>query len=194
MARPREFDTEEALEQALQVFWTKGYEAASLCDLIAAMGISKSSFYETFGSKHALFLTVLDRYNDKVAGCQAEQLIEAAGSVKAGIATVFEDLIERMADGGDRRGCFLNNCAVEIAPHDPAAAAKVSVGLGRMEASFLAAIEEGQARGEIPARHSAAALARYLTGALNGLMVLAKGGRNRLALKEVAGIALAALD
>jgi TetR/AcrR family transcriptional repressor of nem operon len=170
MARRREFDTEEALEQALQVFWTKGYEAASLCDLIEAMGISKSSFYDAFGSKHELFLTVLDRYNDKVAGCQAEQLIEAAGSAKAGIAAVFENLIARMVDGGDRRGCFLNNCAVEIAPHDPAAAAKVSVGLGR------------------------AALARYLTGALNGLMVLAKGGRDRLALKEVAGIALAALD
>ena len=120
MARPREFDTEEALEKALQVFWAKGYEAASLCDLIGAMGISKSSFYEAFGSKRDLFLATLDRYNEHEAGRHARDLIEGAESVRAGIAAVFERQIEVMAGQGDRRGCFLNNCAVEMAPHDPA--------------------------------------------------------------------------
>lgn len=194
MARPREFDTEEALEKALGVFWAKGYEAASLCDLIAAMGISKSSFYEAFGSKRELFLATLDRYNEQEAGRRARDLIAGAETVKAGIAAVFEHQIEVMAGQGDRRGCFLNNCAVEMAPHDPAALSKVSAGLGLMEEAFLEAIERGQEAGEIPARHGAAALARYLTGALNGLIVLAKAGRDRLALKEVARIALAALD
>lgn len=194
MARPRAFDTEEALEKALGVFWAKGYEAASLCDLTQAMGISKSSFYEAFGSKRELFLATLDRYNEREARRQARELIEGAESLKAGIAAVFDHQIEVMAGRGDRRGCFLNNCAVEMAPHDPAALAKVSAGLGLMEEAFLEAIERGQAAGEISSRHGAAALARYLTGALNGLIVLAKAGRDRLALREVARIALAALD
>ena len=194
MARPREFDTEEALDRATEVFWSKGYEATSLCDLIAAMGISKSSFYDTFGSKHELFLAALDHYNSGVAGRGAEALIAGAESARAGIAAIFDHHIGLMADQGDRRGCFLNNCAVEVASHDPAAAAKVSAGLGRMEAAFLEAVERGQAAGEISGRHSATALARYLTVSLNGLIVVAKAGRDRLALKEVARIALAALD
>lgn len=194
MGRPREFDESQALDAALQVFWDKGYESTSLADLIAAMGISKSSFYDTFESKHALFLAALDRYNEGGSGGDIAALIAGAGSVRAGIAAVFEGVIERMAGRGDRRGCFVHNCAVEVAPHDPAAAAKVSAGLGCMEEAFLAAVERGQAAGEIPARHDAVALARYLASSLNGLMVLAKAGRDRLALRQVVDITLAALD
>ena len=126
MGRPREFDEQQALDAALQVFWDKGYEGSSLADLIAAMGISKSSFYDTFESKHALFLAALDRYNEDGSGGEVARLIEGAASVRAGIAAVFEGVIERMAGQGNRRGCFVHNCAVEVAPHDPAAAAKVS--------------------------------------------------------------------
>ena len=62
MARPREFDTTEALSQAMQVFWSKGFKATSLNDLLDAMGLSKSSFYDTFGSKHEVFLETIEHY------------------------------------------------------------------------------------------------------------------------------------
>ena len=68
MARPREFDANDALEQAMQVFWDKGYQSASLNALTEAMGISKSSFYEAFGSKHELYLSALEHYNATVSG------------------------------------------------------------------------------------------------------------------------------
>ena len=69
MARPREFDATEALSKAMDVFWTKGYEATSLCDLLEAMDLSKSSFYDTFGSKHEVFLDTI-RYYKKTMTAQ----------------------------------------------------------------------------------------------------------------------------
>ena len=66
MRRPRECDTTEALNEAMQVFWTKGFEATSLNDLIGAMKLSKSSFYDTFGSKHEVFLAAIEHYKKTV--------------------------------------------------------------------------------------------------------------------------------
>jgi TetR/AcrR family transcriptional repressor of nem operon len=194
MPRPREFSTEEALEQAMQVFWSKGYEAASLRDLTGAMGISKSSFYDTFGSKHALYLATLDRYVDTVSACSIDGLIRQAPSPKVGIANVFRGIVESLLRTDDRRGCFVVNCAVEMACHDTNAAGRVAEGLANMENAFHRAVETAQAEGDIPAARDARALARFLTGALNGLVVMAKANPNRDALEDMVGVTLAALD
>ena len=78
MGRPREFNTEEALEKAMKVFWAQGYEAASLHDLTRAMAISKSSFYDTFGSKHDLFISAIKHYNKTVASRLISEIIRQA--------------------------------------------------------------------------------------------------------------------
>jgi TetR/AcrR family transcriptional repressor of nem operon len=194
MARPREFNVDHALDQALQVFWSKGYETASLRDLIGAMGISKSSFYDTFGSKHELFLTVIDRYNSTVAACGLEAMIQESPSPKAGIGNLFQGIIETMTRGGEKRGCFLNNCAVEVACSDPQAADRVASGLARTEETFYCAIRRGQKLGEIGADKEPRALARYLTGMLNGLLVMGKANPDRKTLQDVARVAMTALD
>ena len=62
MARPKAFDVERALDRAVEVFWTRGYEATSLCDLLEHMEIGRQSLYDTFGDKHGLFLAALERY------------------------------------------------------------------------------------------------------------------------------------
>lgn len=194
MGRPREFDEMQALEQAMGVFWARGYDATSLCDLLGAMDLSKSSFYDTYGSKHELFLSTLDHYNRTVASKHAAAAIDAAPSAKAGIAAVFQGAVDCAAGGGAQRGCYLNNCAVEIAPHDPGAAKRVCNGLGQIEATFHCALRRAQEEGDLPADRDTRALARYLTSSLNGLMVMAKANPERAALEDVVRIVLQTLD
>ena len=193
MARPREFNTDVALEQAMQVFWAKGYEATSLQNLIHAMGISKSSFYETFGSKHELFMSAIEHYEDTVTKRLAG-VLEGAAPARMAIAEVFDAIIKAAVAEGDRRGCLLCNSAVEVSPHDSEAAALVATGLARVENAFHRAVVRGQDAGEIPAERDARALARYLTSSANGLQVMAKASPNRAALENVAGIVLSVLD
>lgn len=194
MVRPREFDAEEALERAMQVFWSKGYEAASLQDLTTAMGLSKSSFYGAFGCKRDVFLAAIQRYGDTVAGKGASAVIEAAGGGKAGIAAVFRRYVNDVLEHGDTRGCFLNSSAVEMGPRDEDCAGRIARGQARVEEAFFAAVEQGRQRGEISAREDARSLARYLTSSLNGLMVMAKANHSRFALEDVVRVTLSALD
>lgn len=195
MARPREFDKTEALERAMEVFWAQGYDATSLCDLLSAMGLSRSSLYETFGSKHELYLAALDHYNRTVTAKRVAAVIAAHDSAKAGIAAVFHGLIDSMVEApGGCCGCFVNNCAVEVAPRDPAAARRVCAGLDHVEAAFCDALGRARAAGEIPDDRDTQALARYLNSSLNGLMVMAKARPERAALEDVARIVLQALD
>ncbi len=194
MARPREFNQGEALESAMQLFWAKGYEATSLSDLVGAMGLSKSSFYDTFGSKHALFLSAIDHYNETVASRRAAALIAGAGGGRAGIAAVFERIAGDMAGRDGRRGCFVNNCAVETAPHDDAVAERVCAGFACIEEAFYEAVRRGQVDGEIAAGRDARALARFLTSSLNGLIVMAKADPDRAALEDVVGVVLSAIE
>ena len=194
MARPREFNVDQALDQAMQVFWSMGYESASLRDLTAAMGISKSSLYDTFGSKHELFLSAIDRYNTTISSCSLDAMIQQSPSPKTGIRIAFEAVIDRMVEEGEVRGCFVSNCAVEVACHDSAAANRIAEGLSNMEEGFYRAIERGQTLGEIPATREPRALARYLTSTLNGLLVMAKAKPDRETLQDVVGVALTVLD
>ena len=129
MARPREFNPDDAVEQAMQAVWSKGYEATSLSDLTRAMGISRSSFYETFGSKHGLFLEAIERYRDTTVERAVAEL-EGDGPARAAIAGVFGRVVDNAVGRGDRRGCFVCNCATEVSPHDPEAAARVAACLG----------------------------------------------------------------
>lgn len=192
MGRPRQFDRDEALERAMEVFWAKGYEAASLHDLTGAMGLSKSSLYETFGSKHELFLAAIGRYREAVVDPLAARL-ESDRPARVVLAEVFGEVIERAVRLRDSRGCFLGNCAVETAPGDPAVAAKVRAGLERIEDGFHGLLRRGQEAGDIPAGADARALARFLTGALNGLLVMAKAGHERERLEDVVRVSLSVL-
>ena len=176
----------------MRVFWARGYDATSLCDLIEAMGISKSSFYETFGSKHDLFLASLDYYRDNVVSLMSLKLA-CAKSPRAGIVAAL-NLVLDPGPQDQPQGCFAGRCAVEIAGRDPAAATRIATSIEHTVDAFHGAVVRAQALGEIPADRDARALARYLVSGLNGLRVMAEAKADRAALTDIVRLTLATLD
>jgi TetR/AcrR family transcriptional repressor of nem operon len=193
MARPRTFEETAALDAAIGCFWRRGYEATSVRDLAAAMGISGTSLYNTFEDKHALFVRALERYMDSAARERIARL-ETSLPPRAAIREFIAGVIDRSVDDHDRRGCFLINSALEVAPHDPKLGAEIAARLGEIEQFFRRAIVAGQADGTIPRARDASDLARLLLGILLGIRVLARTNPDRALLEGMARPALALLD
>jgi TetR/AcrR family transcriptional repressor of nem operon len=152
--RPREFDKEAALDAAMGLFWRQGYEATSLDDLTRAMGLSRSSFYGSFGSKHDVLLAAIQRYNDSRFAL-LEQLVAAEPDPGRALRVAVAGISNSR---GSREGCFLINSAVELAPHDPEVEALSRRHLDRLEA-LLAGLMARQAGGPAACWRSPSALA-----------------------------------
>jgi TetR/AcrR family transcriptional regulator, transcriptional repressor for nem operon len=193
MARPREFDIEDALSRAMELFWSKGYDATSLDELCAATGLSRSSFYATFGSKRKLLLRSVDRYveqrNPRIA-----VLLAQPSPIREGFAALAREFIDQIVSGPGRRGCFLGNCAAELPRNDRAALAHVRQGLEATTATFRDALERAGARGELPAGADIEALARFLTASFQGLRLVGKVNPDRGVLEDIATTMLRCLD
>jgi TetR/AcrR family transcriptional repressor of nem operon len=139
MARPREFDADDALAAAMDVFWDHGYDAASLRELLSGMGLTRGSLYKAFVDKKSLFLKVLDRY-------EAEAVIPAVVVLTMGpsdglerIDRVFESVVDT-AQKGDRRGCLLCSAAAGPAAVDEDIAKIVHAQLEKMRQAFEEAL------------------------------------------------------
>jgi len=193
MARPREFDEVTALEAAIECFWRRGYEATSVRDLADKMGLSAPSLYNTYGDKHALFAQALERYLDHSTRARIERL-EKSLPPKQAIRRFIEEIIERSVNDRERRGCFLINSALEVAPHDKELGALIADRLAEIEAFFRRSIKTAQAEGHVPRDRIAKDLARLLLGVLLGIRVLARSKPERALLEGVARPALALLD
>ncbi len=193
MARPRKFDRQYVLDKAVDVFWSNGYSGTSLSNLTEAMGLSKSSLYDSFGGKHELFLTAMDHYRGNVTA-RIRSIVDLNAPPKQIIANVVGRSIDRILAPSGKRGCFMNNCASEVAPVDPQAAERCAAGFGVMEDTFCHLIERGQRQGSIHGGKNARALARFLTVTINGIMVVGKANPDREYLTDIADTALAVMD
>ena len=193
MARPREFNVDIALERAMDVFWSKGYEATSLDDLCGVTGLSRSSFYATFESKRSLLLRSVDRYveqrNPRIAAILAQPL-----PIRDAFAALAQQFIDQIVSGPGRRGCFLGNCAAELPRIDRAALAHVRKGLESTEATFREALTRAKARGELPVGADVTALARFLMSGFQGLRLVGKVNPDRTTLEDITGTMLRCLE
>lgn len=193
MPRSKVFDSDNALDAALDLFWRKGYEAASLTDLTAAMGLSKSSLYNAFGDKRDLFCAALARYEQVHMAQALAVLKDERRPVPIRIEAFLRRILVARFGRGDRRGCFIGNTAIEVAPHDPLIAARVAGALKLIEDSLAAALAEGQETGEIAPEADARALARFFTAAAQGLRLMSKGEADAAALDDVVRVTLSVL-
>ena len=192
MARPREFDEAAVLDAAMDCFWREGYEATSVRDLAARMGIAGTSLYNAFGDKRRLFREVLRRYAEQ----STRERIARLGSTlppKQAIQAFLGEIVERSVNG-DRRGCLLVNTALESATHDPELRTEVAARLGEIEIFFHRAVTAAQADGSVPPDRDPSDLARLLLGVTLGLRVLARSNPQRELLEGVVRPALALLD
>jgi TetR/AcrR family transcriptional repressor of nem operon len=182
MPRPREFDEEQALDSAMELFWAKGYEGTSLSDLEAALGVGRQSLYNVFGDKRQLFLASLDRYRR-----QASEALVALASGGAGIDAIreyFHASLELLAGPEARRGCFVARSLVDHGQHDPDVARRCNVTNHNVQESLTTALRTARARGEIGRDVPIEATARALTAQLSGLSVLARGDATKAELKD----------
>jgi TetR/AcrR family transcriptional repressor of nem operon len=164
MARPIQFDEARAVDRALKLFWRKGYQAASLAELLGAMGIGRSSFYAAFGSKRRLFIRCLDLFAERLAG-----MLGAAGGDSPPLDALqgfFERTGSASPDARTQWGCLLVNSVIELAGVDDDLAAHAGAHLAAMERHFQTCLE---AAGAAPTR--AEALASVLMLVNEGLRV-----------------------
>jgi TetR/AcrR family transcriptional repressor of nem operon len=169
----REFSVEAAAQQAMEVFWSRGYNGASTRDLERTMGIGAGSLYAAFGNKDGLFVAALDRYIEQFAPLrQALRESVAAGTpVKDALREWFRVVRERIS-ADSHHGCLAVKAAMERGGQDPEVAARVHRLFTGLEAALIEVIARGQERGEITSDRTPQDLARFLVMALNGLRLL----------------------
>lgn len=191
MARTKEFNPDNALNVAMEIFWQRGYEATSVQDLCVQMGINKGSFYNTFGSKRALFLAALDRYVKLHE--PAPDLVESLGSAKEAIAQIFYDIRELSIADVNCHGCMMVNTIVELAPHDAEIATLSEANRKDYEDTFYHLLSIAREMEEVSAKLDLRATARFLTNAMYGLRVTAKTVRDRAILEDIVNTTLSVL-
>jgi len=192
IGRPIEFDRAVALEQAQQLFWRKGYCGTSLADLLAGMGLSKSSFYQAFKSKHDIFQQSIQRYlNERTT--MMRQRLKANPTAYAFIKEMLYSVASNSGIKEYRKGCLVMNTACEFGQSDEVVAKAVRDSVEAFIAVFEEAVILGQQQGDIAADKNPRTVASFLVNNISGLNIAYKAGADSRSLRAAADITLSAL-
>jgi len=192
MARPKVFNEEEVIDKAVEVFWAKGYEAASMQDLIDAMGIQRGSLYAAFGSKQQLFLKSLKRYSVTVVKKLLE-ILESKPSAIESIELFFSQLVEHLLTAGELRSCLVTNSAIERGLRDEETKQLVLQLLNALENGFYKTLLRAKENGELSTELDLKVVANYLTSSMQGLLVMGKVCSERSVLEGINRMTLSIL-
>ncbi|MEU3854040.1 TetR/AcrR family transcriptional regulator [Streptomyces sp. NPDC029554] len=192
MARVREFDTEAAVDAALEAFRTHGYEGTSIQDLVDATGVGRGSLYAAFGNKEGLYRVALDRYRTQYALPLAD-LLQQGVPLREMVREMLVAAIDQIAADGNHRACLVVGAAMERAGHDPEVAGRLRETVTSLEESLTEVLVAGQERGELDAATDPRAVARFLVTTLQGLRVMGAIDPDRGSLLAAAEVALTCL-
>jgi AcrR family transcriptional regulator len=188
MARPREFDEDEVLHAALHLFWEKGYEGTSLSDLMAAMGLTKSSLYKAFGSKEALFWRVIERYQRDFLDFRHDALAEPT---PRRIAERLLDGIAELHSGAvNPVGCLELNTALAGSKDSESIRQELLLMRERFRVRLRDRFEETMAMAPLPPGMTSDDAASLIISLIQGLAVQAKAGVSQETARRVARAAI----
>jgi len=188
--RPRTFDSDAALEKAMELFWRQGFEGTSLSDLTEAMGINRPSLYAAYGNKEALFLKVLERYEVSQAAYVKEAL--AAATARECVELLMRGAIDVCSQPNGPGGCLMVQGGTAGGPE----AASVRREMSRRRNADVVVLqkrfEQARAAGELPADCDVRTLARFYIATIRGLDIQSADGAGRAELVRVIDTAMAA--
>ena len=192
MGRTKQFNQQAVLDDAMHLFWERGFHSTSMQDLVDHLGVNRQSIYDTFGGKHELFEAALERYREMQA-LPMRRALEEDGPLGDVLRHWFRDMIAEMLKKNGK-GCLLVNTATELAEQDDVIFGVCSANARQLEATFSGLLVRAQQAGDIPADRAVIPLARFLMSTINGLAVTAKATRDPEVLNDVVEVALSALD
>jgi AcrR family transcriptional regulator len=184
--RPRSFDTENALDRALEVFWRNGYQGSSLSELTAAMGISKPSLYAAYGDKESLYLKALARYAS-LGSTGTNFILESEPDAWRAVEAYLRGTAAALTDSARPGGCFIVNgsadCGASATP--PAVESALRSALRQGEERLKSRLQRAKVDGQLPKNTTVPKLALFFNSLIVGMGVLAKGGAKRAQLDAV---------
>jgi TetR/AcrR family transcriptional repressor of nem operon len=191
MTRTKSFNETEALERAMDLFWLKGYHGTSMQDLVNSMGISRSSMYDTFGDKHAIFLAAFQHY--KRTQQDAFKYLKEESEITRILATFFNSLLRDIVSDKQNKGCFIVNSSTELAWQDDAVRAIIQENYLDFESHFLPVFQRAIENGELNEDKDPKALTRFLYVNMVGLRAVSRANNDINFLRDAAKVALDAL-
>ncbi|MEO6684502.1 MAG: TetR/AcrR family transcriptional regulator [Dyadobacter sp.] len=192
MARTKEFDQEAILDKAVELFWYKGYNASSMQDVVNALGLSRSSIYDTFGDKRKLYIAALERYRAQAAGGLIDNVNQSENTITS-LEEIFKMLVDNSFADILPKGCFMVNSTVELAPHDEEIDKIVRENMHDIEDAFFKLIVKGQESGEMSKDKNPRAIARFLFNTISGLRVAAKSGVTQEIYNDIVSVTVAGI-
>jgi AcrR family transcriptional regulator len=192
MGRPRAFDADTALDEAMEVFWRHGYEGATIAQLTDAMGINPPSLYAAFGSKEGLLKAALDRYANRRAAFLEDVL--SAPTARDVAEKMLMGIADTQTDPANPPGCLLVQGGLACGTGSENVPFELATRRAQTEDQLRARFAKAKADGDLTATADPAALARYLSAVTVGMGVMASSGADREALRQVAVVSLKAFD
>ncbi|MEM8763117.1 MAG: TetR/AcrR family transcriptional regulator [Bacteroidota bacterium] len=193
MPRTKQFDEKEVLENAMELFWEKGFHATSIQDLVSHLGINRASLYDTYGGKDELFNTAFETYRQQ-AGNFLKSVFEKEPSVKEGFRSLFYQAVDEGVLDCSRKGCFVVNTTTEMVPGDETLQKVIEGHVKKISQVFADQIQRGIDNGELSSSKNPEEIGMMLLTFYNGLRVIGKVSTDADSLKNMVETTLSVLD